>query len=160
VSLYASLRTVFGLSAGAALAGQIIAAVVALGLSAWAARRLPAAEAAGLALAATLAVSPYAYDYDLALLGPAAALLIPAVRARSGPVAQGLLVAAVWICALPGAWRIAVVTPGSAAVLPAGLHFAAVTGPVLWLALIGLALILRRGRGRVAPGATAGVAAE
>lgn len=144
VSLYAALRTIAGLSHGAALAGQAVAALVALGIATWAARALPAREAAGLVLVASLAVSPYVYDYDLALLGPAAALLIPAVRARCGLRVQLALLVAVWLAAAPAWIKIPIAPQAELAGLHVGLRYAAYAGLPLWAVLIALVAILRR----------------
>lgn len=152
LSVYASLRTGLGLSATAALVGQGTVLVGVAGLASWAARRLPPAEAAGLMLVATLAVSPYSYDYDMALAGPAAALLLPAIVARSGPLLQVPMVAAIWFCSLLG-WLIPLRgTFAGVEGAPEGLHYLAFGGPVLLILLAGLAMLLRRAPDRAANG--------
>lgn len=84
-SVYAGLRS-FGLPATAAMALHATVAVLALGTVVLAWRRgLQTDRLVALASTATVLVSPYNYDYDLAGLAAAFALLLPQilVRARS-----------------------------------------------------------------------------
>lgn len=77
VSVYAVLRTA-GLSASLAFLGQVVVAVFALSVITLAIYRdLPARWSLGLAAVASLLISPYAYDYDLPILGVGMALLLP-----------------------------------------------------------------------------------
>lgn len=77
VSPYAALHTL-GAPAALAMAAQILAAVLALGLVALAVHRgWPLRQTLGLTAFASLLVSPYAYDYDLPVLGIGLALLLP-----------------------------------------------------------------------------------
>lgn len=77
VSVYAVLRTA-GLSASLALLGQVVVAVFALSVVALSIYRgLPARWSLGLAAVVSLLISPYAYDYDLPILGVGMALLLP-----------------------------------------------------------------------------------
>ncbi|SEE50793.1 glycosyltransferase family 87 protein [Bradyrhizobium erythrophlei] len=79
ISVYAILRTA-GLSSSLAFLGQLVTAVFALSVVAFAIYRdLPARWALGLAAIASLLISPYAYDYDLPILGVGMALLLPDV---------------------------------------------------------------------------------
>lgn len=77
VSVYAALYSL-GLPAKAALAVQIMAAVLCLltvGYMAY--RAFPIRSALGFAVMSSLLVSPYAYDYDLPIFGVGLALLLP-----------------------------------------------------------------------------------
>lgn len=104
VSAYATLASL-GVPGPLALAGQGVAALLALGVIWWGHRRgLAPREGLGLALVATLAVSPYGYDYDLPIFGVGAALLMPAVRARAGRGEVLILGAAYWGAAGTGLW--------------------------------------------------------
>ncbi|MCA6122766.1 DUF2029 domain-containing protein [Bradyrhizobium sp. WSM 1704] len=77
VSVYAVLRTA-GLSSSLALLGQAAAAVLSLSVVALAIyRAMPARWSLGFAVIASLSISPYAYDYDLPILGIGLALLLP-----------------------------------------------------------------------------------
>jgi Glycosyltransferase family 87 len=77
ISFYAIMRTA-GFSASLAFLGQAVVAVVALSVVALAIYRdLPARWSLGLAAVASLLISPYAYDYDLPILGVGMALLLP-----------------------------------------------------------------------------------
>ncbi|MDA9397720.1 glycosyltransferase family 87 protein [Bradyrhizobium sp. CCBAU 45389] len=77
ISLYAIMRTV-GFSASWAFLGQAAVAVVALSVVAFAIYRdFPARWSLGISAVATLLISPYAYDYDLPILGVGMALLLP-----------------------------------------------------------------------------------
>ncbi|WP_404554812.1 glycosyltransferase family 87 protein [Bradyrhizobium niftali] len=77
ISVYAVLRTA-GLSASLAFAGQVVVAVFASSVVALAIYRdLPARWSLGLAGIASVLISPYAYDYDLPILGIGMALLLP-----------------------------------------------------------------------------------
>ncbi|WFU38813.1 glycosyltransferase family 87 protein [Bradyrhizobium sp. CB82] len=77
ISVYAMLRTA-GFSASLAFLSQVVVAVFALSIVARAIyRRLPAHWCLGLAAVASVLISPYAYDYDLTILGVGMALLLP-----------------------------------------------------------------------------------
>lgn len=102
VSTYASLASL-GVPFRLAFAAQILAALLALGvILASHLCRAPERVTLGLALVATLAVSPYGYDYDLPIFGLGACLLLPFVRARTGRVEQAGLALAYWIAAGTG----------------------------------------------------------
>ena len=73
-SLYAALRS-FGVDSGIALASQMLAALCGLGMTTWAIRHnWPLERILALAALSSLLVSPYQYDYDLAMLVIALAL--------------------------------------------------------------------------------------
>jgi hypothetical protein len=76
VSFYSVVRS-FGLPASWAMIGQVIVAIVALVLVVIASYRFSAQQALGLSAIASLLVSPYAYDYDLPIMGVGLALLLP-----------------------------------------------------------------------------------
>jgi hypothetical protein len=97
ISAYAALRSA-GFSAPTAMAAQGIVALLALGM-AWTAirRRMPAAQVLGLTAFAGLLVSPYAYDYDLPILGIALALLMPDLLRLTGRREQAALLALSWL---------------------------------------------------------------
>lgn len=76
ISAYAFLRTLGATAALAFLAQLIVAATAAVAV--WtASRRLSETAALGVTAMAALLVSPYAYDYDLPVLGVGLALLAP-----------------------------------------------------------------------------------
>ncbi|WP_063621754.1 glycosyltransferase family 87 protein [Bradyrhizobium sp. Ec3.3] len=77
ISVYALLRTA-GFSASLAFLSQVVVAVFVLSVVAGAIyRQLPAHWCLGLAAVASVLISPYAYDYDLTILGVGMALLLP-----------------------------------------------------------------------------------
>lgn len=77
ISAYAALRTL-GVPATVAFAAQALVALFALGLIYLAChRKYPVRQALGVTTFASLMVSPYAYDYDLPILGIGFALLLP-----------------------------------------------------------------------------------
>lgn len=86
-----------GLSAPAALAAQAIAAlgVLALVVTVWA-RGWPPRQQLAVALMTAPLLTPYAYDYDLAVVAVALALIAPQVLDRASGAAQALIVAMFW----------------------------------------------------------------
>jgi hypothetical protein len=76
VSFYAAAKTL-GLPASLAMLMQAIVAVVALTMVVIASRRFSLHQALGLTAIASLLISPYAYDYDLPILGVGLTLLLP-----------------------------------------------------------------------------------
>jgi hypothetical protein len=76
ISLYAVVRT-FGFSALVATTAQVLVAIFALGMVVLASRQLSPRQSLGVAAIATLLISPYAYDYDLLILGIGLGLLLP-----------------------------------------------------------------------------------
>ncbi|MEM6740062.1 MAG: glycosyltransferase family 87 protein [Pseudomonadota bacterium] len=95
-SIHATL-TSLGVAHGQAAVAQASVALAAILAVALAARRLPLRPALAVTLMATPLFSPYLYDYDLALYGPALALLLPELdRAGSRALALPIVVCA-WI---------------------------------------------------------------
>jgi hypothetical protein len=87
ISPYAVLRTL-GLSAALASAGQVLVAVLSLGIVVFAQiRGFTTRQILGLTAIASLLISPYAYDYDLPIYGIGIALLMADIR-RSGTVVE------------------------------------------------------------------------
>ena len=76
ISPYAVVRT-FGFSALVATTAQVLVAILALGAVVLASRQLSPRQSLGIAAIATLLISPYAYDYDLMILGIGLGLLLP-----------------------------------------------------------------------------------
>ncbi len=95
-SAYAFLLTI-GLPAPAALATHFALAAVAAGLLIWTAlARIDFRHRAALVCMLSLFVSPYNYDYDLALLGIALAFVLPDLAARASRPALAGLLALAW----------------------------------------------------------------
>jgi hypothetical protein len=102
ISTYAALARA-GLPAGvafwtqAAVAGLALASVV-LAIRMVAARKLPPAFALGMAVMTSVMISPYAYDYDLPMVGIGIALLLPGLAqvasTRERSVLYGLILLA------------------------------------------------------------------
>jgi hypothetical protein len=76
ISLYAVVRS-FGFPAVVATTAQLLVAVLALGMVVLASRRLSPRQSLGITAIATLLISPYAYDYDLLILGIGLGFLLP-----------------------------------------------------------------------------------
>jgi hypothetical protein len=76
VSIYATIRSL-GLPALVASEAQIVVAILALASVVVACWRLSPRQALGLTAIATLLISPYAYDYDLLIMGIGLGLLLP-----------------------------------------------------------------------------------
>jgi hypothetical protein len=86
ISFYAALRTA-GLPAWAAFLGQAVVAALALGIIAIALYRgFSRRSSLGLTAMVSIAISPYAYDYDFPIFGIGLALLLPELKkvAREG----------------------------------------------------------------------------
>lgn len=95
-SVYATLFS-FGLSSAAAMAGQALCAGGALVLFGFALTRgMPTRYIAALACICAVLVSPYCYDYDLAILGIGIAFIIPDLLARAGPGELACLTGLTW----------------------------------------------------------------
>jgi hypothetical protein len=75
-SIYAAVLS-FGFSALVATTAQVLVAFLALGMIVLASRQLPPRQSLGVAAIATLLISPYAYDYDVMILGIGLGLLMP-----------------------------------------------------------------------------------
>jgi hypothetical protein len=76
VSGYAAVRSL-GAPADAALVAQAVSAIVAIAAIVAAVRRLPVHHAIGITAIATMMISPYAFDYDVPVMGAGVALLLP-----------------------------------------------------------------------------------
>lgn len=97
ISAYAVVRTL-GAPASVAMAAQVGVALFALGLVALAIRRrMPTAQVIGFTAVASLLVSPYAYDYDLPILGVGLALLAPDLLALTTSRERMAVFALVWV---------------------------------------------------------------
>ncbi len=95
-SAYAFLLTI-GVPQPVALIAHFAVAAVAAGLLIWTALvRTAFRHQAALVCVLSLFVSPYNYDYDLALLGIALAFVLPDIAARSSPAALAGLLALSW----------------------------------------------------------------
>ncbi|MCJ2081560.1 glycosyltransferase family 87 protein [Methylobacterium sp. J-090] len=145
ISAYAAVRTL-GAPASVAMAAQVGVALVALGLVAFAIhRRMPIPQVVGLTALASLLVSPYAYDYDLPILGVGLALLAPDLLARATPRERIAVFVLVWVAsgwglAMTGLLRLWYGAEG----LPLGAMPLSLAGPAL-MALVGLIWrVLRR----------------
>lgn len=100
-SVYALAHTL-GLPPGVASALQGAVGLAAMGLIVLAVRRgLPAHQTLALACFASALVSPYLYDYDMALAGVGAALILSDVLARTSWPERLLLLALAWVA---GGW--------------------------------------------------------
>ena len=96
-SLYAALRSL-GAPAGAALAAQVVSAVLACAAIVHACLRGgDLRRTLGIAALATLAVSPYNYDYDMPILGIGLALLMPDILDRARPAEKAGLFILAWL---------------------------------------------------------------
>lgn len=94
VSLYAAMRSA-GLAAPMAMAVQGVSALVVVGAVVAAGLRLSARNSLGLAVIASLLISPYGYDYDLPVIGIGLALLLPDVLHRASRFERGALYGAI-----------------------------------------------------------------
>lgn len=96
VSVYATMRSI-GMSADLSFAIQIavslgaIAAAITLSL-----KPIPRRQVLGMVIFLGLFVSPYAYDYDLPILGIALGLLLPALATRASALEEALILALAW----------------------------------------------------------------
>ncbi len=102
VSAYALFVTI-GVPPQIAIVLHAVVAVAALGYIAFLATQadLEPHLAVGLTLCATLLVSPYAYDYDMAIVGIGFAFVAPAFLANSSRSLQMLAIGFLW---LAGGW--------------------------------------------------------
>jgi len=95
-SLYAMGRST-GLSANLALALQGCGALLTIGLFLYLRQRnLPPRMLAATACVASLFISPYNYDYDLAILGVAIAFVLPDIIKMARPAEKLMLLALCW----------------------------------------------------------------
>lgn len=145
-SVYATLLT-FGLPSGAAMAGHAAVALAAVAALVWTAlARMEFARRAALVCVLSLFVSPYNYDYDLAILGIALGFILPDLAARASGAALGGLLALAWVT---GGYGIALnaLEPGkSAGGLPGGAGVFAAAGVLLVTLCAATAWLLRMPR--------------
>ncbi|GGI31919.1 glycosyltransferase family 87 protein [Bradyrhizobium guangdongense] len=93
ISAYAALYTA-GLPPAGAFWGQVATAVLALVAVAFAIARGPSTRfALGIVAVASVMISPYAYDYDLPIVGIGLALLIPDLAGLASPRQRGAIYA-------------------------------------------------------------------
>ena len=145
ISIYGAARAL-GVGAEPALAAQGAVALAAVALIAGMARsRLGPRVALGVAALGTLAISPYAYDYDLPILGVAVALLLPDLAARLRGVEAAALLALTWVATGWSVWLILRFQSGEQAerMVSAGQAVAA-AGPAYVALIAVVALILWR----------------
>jgi len=95
-SLYAMVRST-GMSANVALVVHGIGALFTIGLLLYLwRRRLPPRILAAAACVASLFISPYNYDYDLAIMGIAIAFVLPEVIEMARPAEKLMLLGLCW----------------------------------------------------------------
>ncbi len=148
VSAYAFVRSL-GLPAAVATAAQLVSAGAAIAAMAIATQRFSERQAIGVAAIASLMLSPYAYDYDLPVLGVGVAMLLPdllrygsrAERATLYASALGVQLSAFLLAAFGG------LVESHGRTLSLGCFCAAATLAVFWR-------VLERSRG-AAPAARA-----
>jgi hypothetical protein len=141
ISAYAVVRTL-GAPATVALAVQAGVALAALGLIALAIRRrMPAPQVVGLTAVASLLVSPYAYDYDLPILGVGLALLGPALLARTTARERMALFVLVW---LASGWGLAMTEVLHRRYGEEGMPVGVMPLSLAGLALMGLVVLIWR----------------
>ncbi|MBA4013570.1 MAG: hypothetical protein C0481_17035 [Phenylobacterium sp.] len=133
-SVYAAAHSL-GAGPAAAMALQVVSAVVSLGILSMACiKGVAFNRLAALACAATVCVSPYGYDYDLTVLGVGIAFIFPEIIAR-GTGRQFLSwFALTWLaCGYGLAWSAAMHDDGSGVTLDASHRGISIIAPVLWL---------------------------
>ncbi len=133
-SAYSTFRSL-GSSAELALAAQVTAAVIGLGAILVAATKLSKPAGLSVALFMVPMFSPYMYDYDLVVYGPAFALLLPELD-RAGR--RILILPALALAWIAGGTGLAQNTRGAAEGLVAQTSFAGVAAAVLGLYVVGL----------------------
>lgn len=146
-SAYATLLTL-GLPSSAAMAGHAAVALAAVGALVWTAlARMEFARRAALICVLSLFVSPYNYDYDLAILGIALSFILPDLAARASGAALGGLLALAWVAGGYGIVLNAMEPGKSAGGLPGGAGVFAAAGVLLVMLCAATAwLLLRRPR--------------
>ena len=106
-SAYAALFTL-GMAPGSAMIVQACIAVAACAAIVVASvRGMPMRQLLGLSCFATLAISPYNYDYDMPILGVGFALMASDLMARARPVEKLALLGLTWLSC---GWGMAMVT--------------------------------------------------
>jgi hypothetical protein len=145
ISVYGTVRAL-GFGAGPALAAQGVVALAAVALIvAMAPSHLGPRVALGIAALGTLAISPYAYDYDLPIIGVAVALLLPDLAVRLRPVEAVGLLALTWVATGWSVWLILRFQSGARAEAMVGTGQALAAAGAAYVALIAVvALILWR----------------
>jgi hypothetical protein len=139
VSLYAVLRS-FGSSAATAFAGQAATALLVLAIVCLVAhRRLPVRQSLGITAIASLLVSPYAYDYDLPILGVGLALLLPDVLRGSRREQAAVFVLSFMTCAIGLVQTFLRLKAPVEAIAMAGDNMALSVAGLTLLAVLGLA---------------------
>ena len=102
VSVYSALRS-FGFSATTALMGQAAVALLVLAVVCLAVlRRLPVRQSLGLTAIGSLLISPYAYDYDLPILGVGLSLLISDISRKGSRWEQAVILGLSFVTCLIG----------------------------------------------------------
>jgi hypothetical protein len=110
-SIYAALYAM-GLPAGWAMTGHALGALAALGLLVWACTATIAFRyRAAMICALSLFVSPYSYDYDLAILGIGIAFILPDLIAKGRTAELAGLLALGWLACGYGALVSALFAP-------------------------------------------------
>ena len=100
VSPYAALRS-FGASAATAFMEQATVAIAVLAIVCLVAYRgVPARQSLGITAIASLLFSPYAYDYDLPILGVGLALLLPDILRGSRREPAAIFALSFMTCAI------------------------------------------------------------
>ncbi|SHI59092.1 glycosyltransferase family 87 protein [Wenxinia saemankumensis] len=145
-SIYASARSL-GIGHDMAMALHLAAAILALASLAWVVARGPAAGLVlGYAVVVSTLLSPYNYDYDLAMLAAAAGLLLPALARHAGAVEKGVLIGTVLLASYYGM----IVTEFYDTILGEEAYLAhppvSLVGPVMIIAACLLLRILQRAR--------------
>ncbi len=132
ISVYAAMRS-FGVGPALALAVHCVTALLALGFVVAASRRLCLRQALGLTCIVSLLVSPYAYDYDLPIVGIGLGLLLPDLMRRAGRGERSVLYALVLTLPVVGIIQ-TISTP--AGLVQAGASPVSLAGPLLMVVLV------------------------
>jgi glucan phosphoethanolaminetransferase (alkaline phosphatase superfamily) len=140
ISLYAALRS-FGTSAETAFIGQATVAILVVAMVCCLAyRRPPIRQLLGFAAIASLLISPYAYDYDLPILGVGLALLLPDIFRRGSRLEQGAILALSFVtCALGLVQTFLRLKSPAESMVTAGDNMALSIAALTLLAILGLA---------------------
>ncbi len=132
ISVYAAMRS-FGVGPALALALHCVAALLALGFVIAASRRMCQRQALGLTCMASLLVSPYAYDYDLPIVGIGLGLLLPDLMRRAGRGERSMLYALVLTSPVVGILQ-TISTPSG--LVHSGVSPVSLAGPLLMVVLV------------------------
>ncbi len=143
-SVYAAIRS-FGAPLGLAMTVQIVTAGLSMGLVAYTVWcRWSARLQLGMAVLCTLSISPYIYDYDMAIFGIALALILPDLLARASRLEHTAFIA---LAAVSTGWSAALTVLYGQGTDPSpqaiAVHSASVAG-VTYLALIAFAAVVLR----------------